>query len=123
MKAHGAGLELCYQALERLVAGKPNNPEFRGQKITGALVSKEAGFDAGYLKKKRHPEIFEKIEVAQQNQSSLSGVTKAAIDKLEGQLVTQKKETERFKKISEEALARELRLLARVRELELKLNN
>ena len=50
------GIESCYEAFDRLKAGKPQVEKFKGllqKEITASVVSQEAGFDGGYLKKKR----------------------------------------------------------------------
>ena len=50
------GLGACEEALQRLLIGKPVVPEHVGldlSKLTASIVSLEAGFDRGYLKKAR----------------------------------------------------------------------
>ncbi|WP_076416854.1 hypothetical protein [Shewanella sp. UCD-KL12] len=50
------GLEKCFEALDRIKANKPIEPKFVDlpkHKVTAAVISQEAGFDSGYLKKKR----------------------------------------------------------------------
>lgn len=54
------GVKVCEEAFERLKAGKPNHSAHVGlprNKITAGIVSVEAGFDRGYLKKSRKPHI------------------------------------------------------------------
>lgn len=63
----GKGLDACEAALQRLLNGKPIRPEHVGlelSKLTAGVVSFEAGFDRGYLKKARqsHQAIIAKIE-------------------------------------------------------------
>lgn len=63
----GGGLQACVDAFERLKAGKPNlavHVGLDGTKITAGIVSFEAGFDRGYLKKKRpaHQPLIAQIE-------------------------------------------------------------
>lgn len=56
MEVHKNGLDACYEALNRLKEGKPHINAHTGikfSKITPAIVSVEAGFDKGYLKKNR----------------------------------------------------------------------
>ena len=51
------GVEACYLAFERLKNGNPQNDKFMHispEKITASIVSQEAGFDSGYLKRNRH---------------------------------------------------------------------
>ena len=68
------GVDLCEEALERLIIGKPNYQKFLGKKITASLVSREAGLDKGYLKKSRfqHKLILFKISEASKVNSSKS---------------------------------------------------
>ncbi|SFP19592.1 hypothetical protein [Pseudomonas borbori] len=63
----GKGLGACEEALQRLLVEKPVVPEHVGldlSKLTASIVSLEAGFDRGYLKKSRkaHLPILAKIE-------------------------------------------------------------
>lgn len=61
------GVGACQEALQRLLDGKPFMPEHVGldlSKLTASIVSHEAGFDRGYLKKSRktHLPLLAKIE-------------------------------------------------------------
>lgn len=65
--AQGNGLKKCEEAFERLLSGKPNISDHVGiesHKITAGIVSVEAGFDRGYLKKSRsyHKPLIARIE-------------------------------------------------------------
>ncbi|QAY84167.1 hypothetical protein [Pseudomonas arsenicoxydans] len=70
MKAKGAmggGVIACEDAFRRLIDGAPFVPRHIGiepSKITAGIVSVEAGFDRGYLKKSRksHQYLLAKIE-------------------------------------------------------------
>lgn len=82
-KSMSGGLLACEEALQRLLDGKPVVPEHVGlelSKITASIVSLEAGFDRGYLKKSRkaHLPILAKIEAsrAEANKSSGSSSSK-----------------------------------------------
>lgn len=62
-----SGLEQCFDAFERLKTGQPRVVEHIGivrSKITAGIVSVEAGFDRGYLKKARpsHVPLISMIE-------------------------------------------------------------
>ncbi|AUI82263.1 hypothetical protein [Alteromonas macleodii] len=46
----GDGIALCEAALKNIEDGKFNIPKHRGKLITRAMVSKEAGLDAGFIK-------------------------------------------------------------------------
>jgi hypothetical protein len=66
-KVVGRGLLECEEALQRLLEGRPVVAEHVGlsrSKITASIVSFEAGFDRGYLKKSRnaHLPILARIE-------------------------------------------------------------
>ncbi|KKJ98859.1 MULTISPECIES: hypothetical protein [Pseudomonadaceae] len=61
------GLLACEEAFERLKAGQPHVESHVGlvqNKITAGIVSVEAGFDRGYLKKARisHRNLIARIE-------------------------------------------------------------
>lgn len=63
------GLIACEEALQRLLVGKPIVPEHVGlnlSKLTASIVSLEAGFDRGYLKKSRkaHLPLLAQIDSA-----------------------------------------------------------
>ena len=65
------GLAACSNALERLLEGRPIVPAHVGldtSKITAGIVSYEAGFDRGYLKKSRraHLPLLAKITASRQ---------------------------------------------------------
>lgn len=54
------GIDECLQAFERLKLNQALNKKFVGIekcKITPSIVSQEAGFDPGYLKKSRHEHV------------------------------------------------------------------
>ena len=62
-----SGLDQCVEAFDRLKAGQPRVIEHIGiakSKITAGIVSVEAGFDRGYLKKARsaHAPLISMIE-------------------------------------------------------------
>ena len=68
------GLSECYDAFDRLKARCPKNIKFLGispDKITASIVSQEAGFDSGYLKKRRlnHQALIAQIDEFKREQS------------------------------------------------------
>lgn len=72
------GLDACEDALKRLLGGKPIVPEHVGldlSKLTASIVSFEAGFDRGYLKKSRnaHLPLLAQIEAVRIETSKGSG--------------------------------------------------
>jgi hypothetical protein len=92
----------------------------RTQKITASLVSKEAGLDGGYLKAQRHPAIFAEIAKAQKEQQS-TGVSLEKFNEQKRKAKAHKDDAITYKQRLDDLLGRELRLLARVIELERKL--
>lgn len=73
----GSGIQACVEAFERLKEGKPNlaaHVGLDGTKITAGIVSFEAGFDRGYLKKKRlsHQSLIAQIEAYRRSFGSVS---------------------------------------------------
>jgi len=120
------GLLLCEQAFERLSAGKPQKlliTDYKIYRITAAIVSKEAGFDAGYLKKSRvnHRQLLLEISQFNANQQTCTGRDKKQILDLSGQLENKKKQVGNFENLYTETLARELILLVKVAELKSKI--
>lgn len=116
-------LKDCYEAFDRLKAGKGTKDGCIGiapDSITPARVSVEAGHDAGYLKKNRekHLGIISAILNYKNNNTSTT-LSKAEIkrrsDERLGRVEAELKLT---KQRLEDSLARELKLVARLRELE-----
>jgi len=123
MRKAGEGLQLCEEALQRLIDGAPNNSKFIGVKITPSIVSQEAGFGSGYLKKARHKEFIDDIFEAQKKQQEhLKTIPEAKHKDVKAQLEISKRELRRYKRLLEDSLGREMRLLAQVRSLERKTN-
>lgn len=84
-----AGLKACRDAFERLKNGKPSveaHAKLDRSKITAGVVSFEAGYDRGYLKKSRpsHRVLLAKIEAYRSEKvtSSASSALKLARAKL-----------------------------------------
>lgn len=123
--SEGNGLNACYDAIERLKKGKPNKEKFIGitlDKITASVVSQEAGFDSGYLKRSRpsHQGVIAKIDAIKEetghNSNSLSKAE--LIRRHNKQNEKLKSDLARTKQLLEESLAREVLLVHRIRELE-----
>lgn len=126
MKSDGVskGLSACAEALQRLLDGEPVVPEHVGldlSKLTASIVSFEAGFDRGYLKKSRkaHWPLLARIEAirdeANKGGSESSG---KKIRQLEAQLVALEKELSITNMQRNNVLAQNMKLWHRVRELE-----
>lgn len=98
-----------FDALKRLEDGKPVNLP-KGTKITNDSVSQEAGRKKGTIKKSRpvFSELIEAIAVAARAQSTPE-------DKLREQLLRLKEEVANYRRLWEEALAREISLVVELR--------
>lgn len=117
------GLKKCEDAFERLVNGRPDRREHVGVRsadITPSMVSVEAGFDKGYLKRSRGPHrpLIARI-------GSLSGGVKAgaqpAVERISRALSAAEKAKANeaaLKEILDKVLTQNLMLVERVRELE-----
>jgi hypothetical protein len=112
------GLERCEQAFLRLKNRKPEHQEFKGQLITPSLVSKEAGFDAGYLKFSRsaHRSLLNQIDIHKNNHKSGGLQTKVA--SLERDIKKLKIDKEQYKKQRDDSLIRELILFEQLSQLQ-----
>lgn len=124
-KAVSRGLLECEEALQRLLDGKPIVAEHVGlslSKITASVVSLEAGFDRGYLKKSRnaHLPIIARIEAfrAEANRGGSHSSSKQ-IDRLEDKLEALVNELATVRAQRDRVLTQNLQLWERVRELEL----
>lgn len=124
-KGIGGGLLACENALQRLLEGKPVVPEHVGlelSKLTASIVSLEAGFDRGYLKKSRkaHLAILAKIEASRaaaiKNPSSSSS---KKVARLEDKILFLEKELAMVRAQRDRVLVQNLQLWERVRELEI----
>jgi len=121
----GRGLGACVEALQRLLDGKPVVPEHVGldlSKLTASIVSLEAGFDRGYLKKSRkaHLPILAKIEACRAEANKGSGSSNGKnIKRLEDKLVLLEKELAMVSAQRDRVLTQNLQLWGRVRELEI----
>lgn len=124
-KVVGRGLLECEEALQRLLEGRPVVAKHVGlsrSKITASIVSFEAGFDRGYLKKSRnaHLPILARIEAfrAEANRGGSHSNTKK-IDSLEDKLDALATELATVRAQRDRVLTQNLQLWERVRELEL----
>ncbi|QLG96567.1 hypothetical protein HZF02_28130 [Pseudomonas yamanorum] len=119
------GVLECENALERLISGKPNVAAHVGldlSRLTAAIVSYEAGFDRGYLKKSRKPHLalIAKIEACRR------GVVQGAVSiSAQNKLMSSIKKIKRLEQelsiaCSERdtVLTQNLQLWERVRQLE-----
>lgn len=113
------GIKLCEQAFYRLKMGIPQNSSFKGKKITAALVSKEAGFDSGYLKNSRtqHRPLIHEINKFYQDTKN-KYITSSRIEKLNKKIKELEEDIDELKKQRDASLARELLLFNEIERLQ-----
>lgn len=94
-----------FEALERLKKGKPVNVP-KESKITNDSVSLEAGRKKGTIKKSRpiFSELIDAIDAAAKDETKPR-------DEMKGRLEEAKAEAEKYRKLWEEALCREVSLV------------
>ena len=114
------GLAACEAALKRLLEGRPLIHSHVGMdvsKITAGVVSHEAGFDRGYLKKSR-PLLAKIAAVRQGGSKSVSHSISQRQILLEGRLL--KVESQMLEAINQRnlVLVQNLQLWERIKELE-----
>lgn len=119
------GVVRCEEALERLIDGRPNSPSFIGvspEDVTPAMVSAEAGFDKGYLKRSRpsHKALIARIDSLKLNNTEPA---RAKLAKAERNAVEANKKAGRAKTILDGVLTQNLMLVERIRELEQRLKD
>lgn len=123
-KSTGKGLIICEEALQRLVAGKPHVAEHVGlplSKLTAGAVSREAGFDPGYLKKNRksHLPLIAKIQSLREGSSNNPKSTNAdRVAYLERKLAALEVRLVMANELRDKVLTQNLQLWERVRKLE-----
>lgn len=117
-----SGIAACRAALERIKKGKANNPEFNNATLTASIVSQEAGYDSGYLKKKRHPDFIAEInDVRNQLEERQGKISKSEYNRVDKSSKKYKDIADRNKILLDEALTREIYLIRKIRELEVEL--
>jgi len=123
-RANNSGISLCIEAFQRLVEGSPVVSDHVGlprTKITAGIVSVEAGFDRGYLKKARaqHRSLIAQIE-AFRNTSAAREIAPSShkIKQAERRYRQLCDENQRIRSVRDAVLAQNIQLYERVRELE-----
>jgi len=123
------GLVACEEALQRLLDGRPNFPEHVSldvSKITAGVVSYEAGFDRGYLKKSRksHLPLLSRIEAIRAGSNGV-GLSAGAqkVKFLLNKISALEKEISVICAQRDRVLTQNLQLWERVRDLERKTLN
>ena len=118
------GLGACEEALQRLLVGKPVVPEHVRldlSKLTASIVSLEAGFDRGYLKKSRkaHLPLLAQIEAVRAEASKGTGSSSVKlIRQMESRLAALEKTLSTAQIQRDNVLAQNMKLWQQVRELE-----
>ena len=119
----GEGVEACVQAFERLKTGKPNLAVHVGldpSKITAGIVSFEAGFDRGYLKKKRpsHQPLIAQIEAYRTSFGTVSASKSQKIKRANEKVDKARSELEIVQEQLYHVMSQNVQLVERVRFLE-----
>ena len=119
----GSGIEACFQAFERLKAGTPNLAVHVGldpSKITAGIVSFEAGFDRGYLKKKRpsHQPLIAQIEAYRTSFGTASASKAQQIKRANEKVVKVRSELEIAQEQLYHVMTQNIQLVERIRFLE-----
>ena len=118
------GVSTCEEALQRLLVGKPVVPEHVGldlSKLTASIVSLEAGFDRGYLKKSRkaHLPLLAQIEAVRAGANKGTGsLCSRQIRQMESQLAALEKTLSIAQIQRDNVLAQNMKLWQRVIDLE-----
>lgn len=119
----GSGLNACAEALQRLLTGKPNVAAHVGldlSKLTASIVSLEAGFDRGYLKKTRtaHLSLLAQIEAVREKTKKGISSDGKQLRQLEKRIARLEDELARAQEQRGRALVQNMKLWERVRDLE-----
>lgn len=119
------GLRACEDALQRLIANKPQVPEHVNmpmKKLTAGIVSVEAGFDRGYLKKARkaHLSIIARIQAYREGDAQ-DHVNKHQKDHviIKGKLAKVREQLVLAHQQRDMVITQNLQLCERVKELEI----
>lgn len=119
-----SSLERCEKALERLLSGQPHISDHVGVKyedITPAMVSIEAGFDKGYLKRSReyHLPLIARIDALKRGAGfSTSTANKKKLERAKALAEKRRLEVDRLSEVMDKVLTQNLMLVERVRDLE-----
>lgn len=118
----GSGISACEEALQRLLEGMPRVPahvDLDLTKLTASIVSLEAGFDRGYLKKSRkaHAPLIARIQ-AIRTKAPLASVKARELELAADKLSSTKTKLDEAVEARDKTLRENLYLMLRVRELE-----
>ncbi|PPV39491.1 hypothetical protein [Pseudomonas oleovorans] len=117
------GLLVCEEAFKRLISGEPVVSAHVGlarSKITAGIVSVEAGFDRGYLKKSRraHLPLLAKIEALRREDPNSNSSARVQLKRANHKIDEVVSALEINKNHLQNVIAQNLQLVERVRELE-----
>lgn len=120
---NGRGIAACEEAFERLIAGKAAVPEHLGlkeSKITSGVVSVEAGFDRGYLKKSResHRPLIARIEARRVEHAQSGDSLRSRLRRVEAKAQAAQSELSDIQRVLDQVLTQNLVLVERIKELE-----
>ncbi|OEO24870.1 hypothetical protein AX279_15550 [Pseudomonas sp. J237] len=122
------GLSACESAFQRLLDGSPVVTEHVGldlSRLTASIVSLEAGFDRGYLKKSRktHLPLLAKIESVRTESGKGTSPNGRRIRQMESLLASLERELSMAHIQRDKVMAQNMKLWDRIRELEHSLTN
>ena len=117
------GLAKCYEAFDRLKAGKPvvaSHVDLPPSKLTAGIVSFDAGLDRGYLKKSRpsHLPLIAQIEAYRKSFGSADASKAMQIKRANDKVDKARRELEIARQQLYHVLAQNVQLVERVRSLE-----
>lgn len=117
------GLAKCYEAFDRLKAGKPvvaSHVDLPPSKLTAGIVSFEAGLDRGYLKKSRpsHLPLIAQIEAYRKSFGSADASKAMQIKRANDKVDKARRELEIARQQLYHVMAQNVQLVERVRSLE-----
>lgn len=121
------GIDKCRAAFERLKAGEPHVAAHVGldpTKITAGVVSVEAGFDRGYLKKERasHRALLADIEAYRKSYGTESSSKALQVKRANDKAAKALSDLEIARGQLHHVMAQNVQLVERVRELQFQLD-
>ncbi|WP_087105344.1 hypothetical protein [Halomonas citrativorans] len=119
----GSGIAACEDAFERLIAGEPVVAAHVGiddSKITAGVVSVEAGFDRGYLKKGRvsHRPLIARIEARREEHAQSEDSLRNRLRRADAKAQVSRSEVTDIQRVLDKVLIQNLVLVERIKELE-----
>lgn len=117
------GLERCREGFQRIKAGKPQVAAHIGldpTKVTAGIVSVEAGFDRGYLKKSRnsHRALIAEIEAYRKSYGNESSSKALQVKRANDKVTQALADLETARSQLYHVMTQNIQLVERVRHLE-----